>query len=165
MEGGVHEVERGKEPCISANVGGRFFYYLFVWQFHVLWMNDLACRSIVSLICHNVIRQKEMIKIYSPNDELELSMIRGIFDTEGVHYFVRRDRICSALEARNPKLLTSKEDTNEIQAVKNDSCRNWVINDFRMLRQTFDNVCRQHPVVGRLLPFAELCFKHDMGFV
>jgi len=36
-----------------------------------------------------------MIKIYSPEDELELSMIRGVFDTEGIHYFVHNDHFGS----------------------------------------------------------------------
>ena len=36
-----------------------------------------------------------MIKIYSPTDELELSMIRGVLDTEGIHYFVHNDNFGS----------------------------------------------------------------------
>lgn len=36
-----------------------------------------------------------MIKIYSPTDELELAMIRGVFDTEGIHYFVHNDNFGS----------------------------------------------------------------------
>lgn len=36
-----------------------------------------------------------MIKFYSPTDELELSMIRGVFDTEGIHYFVHNDNFGS----------------------------------------------------------------------
>ncbi len=36
-----------------------------------------------------------MIKIYSPNDEVELSMIRGLLDSEGIHYFIHNDHFGS----------------------------------------------------------------------
>jgi len=36
-----------------------------------------------------------MIKIYSPNNELELSMIRGVLDTEDIHYFIHNDNFGS----------------------------------------------------------------------
>jgi len=29
-----------------------------------------------------------MIKIHSPNDEVEMSMIRGLLDSEGIRYFI-----------------------------------------------------------------------------
>jgi hypothetical protein len=32
-----------------------------------------------------------MIKIYSPNDEVELSMIRGLLESEEVNYYVHND--------------------------------------------------------------------------
>lgn len=36
-----------------------------------------------------------MIKIYFPNEEVELSMIRGLLDSEGIHYFVHNDHFGS----------------------------------------------------------------------
>jgi len=36
-----------------------------------------------------------MIKIYSPNDEVELSMIRGLLESEGIHFFVHNDHFGS----------------------------------------------------------------------
>jgi hypothetical protein len=35
--------------------------------------------------------ERPMIPLYSPNDELELSLIRGLLDAEGIHYFVLND--------------------------------------------------------------------------
>lgn len=32
-----------------------------------------------------------MIKLYSPENEAELSIIRGIFDAEGINYYVHND--------------------------------------------------------------------------
>jgi len=49
-----------------------------------------------------------MIKIYSPNDELELSMIRGVFDTEGIHYFVHNDYFGSMRVGPQIDLLNKK---------------------------------------------------------
>ena len=49
-----------------------------------------------------------MIKIYSPNDELELSMIRGVFDTEGVSYFVHNDNFGSMRVGPQIDLLNKK---------------------------------------------------------
>jgi hypothetical protein len=57
-----------------------------------------------------------MIKIYSPNDELELSMIRGVLDTEGIHYFVHNDnfgsmRVGPQIELFNKKtIMVAHED-------------------------------------------------------
>lgn len=36
-----------------------------------------------------------MIRIYSPTDEVELSMIRGLLDSEGIHFFVHNDHFGS----------------------------------------------------------------------
>ncbi len=36
-----------------------------------------------------------MIKLYSPNDEVELSMIRGLLDSEGIHYFIHNNHFGS----------------------------------------------------------------------
>lgn len=52
--------------------------------------------------------EKEMIRIYSPNDELELSMIRGVFDAEGIHYFVHNDYFGSMRVGPQIDLLNKK---------------------------------------------------------
>jgi hypothetical protein len=47
-----------------------------------------------------------MIKIYSPNDEFELSMIRGVFDTENINYFIHNDHFGSSQHATEAASLT-----------------------------------------------------------
>jgi len=49
-----------------------------------------------------------MIKIYSPNDEFELSMIRGVFDTESINYFVHNDHFGSMRVGPQIDLLNKK---------------------------------------------------------
>ena len=49
-----------------------------------------------------------MIKIYSPNDELELSMIRGVFDTEQIHYFILNDNFGSMRVGPQIDLINKK---------------------------------------------------------
>lgn len=67
-----------------------------------------------------------MIKIYSPNDELELALIRGIFDTEGVHYFVHNDnfgsmRVGPQIELLNKKtIMVSPEDAERAKTIISD---------------------------------------------
>ena len=51
-----------------------------------------------------------MKKIYSPNDELELSMIRGILESEGIHFFILNDhfgsmRVGPQIEMFNKKAI------------------------------------------------------------
>jgi hypothetical protein len=64
-----------------------------------------------------------MIKIYSPNDELELSMIRGVFDTEGIHYFVHNDyfgsmRVGPQIDLLNKKtILVAPEDADRAKEI------------------------------------------------
>jgi hypothetical protein len=48
------------------------------------------------------------IKIYSPSDELELAMIRGVFDTECIHYFVHNDHFGSMRVGPQIDLLNKK---------------------------------------------------------
>jgi Putative prokaryotic signal transducing protein len=55
-----------------------------------------------------VIRKLEMIKIYSPNDEFELSMIRGVFDTECINYFIHNDHFGSMRVGPQIDLLNKK---------------------------------------------------------
>lgn len=52
--------------------------------------------------------EKPMIKIYSPSDELELAMIRGVLDTEGIHYFVHNDYFGSMRVGPQIDLLNRK---------------------------------------------------------
>ena len=49
-----------------------------------------------------------MIKVYSPNDELEFSMIRGVFDTEGISYFGHNDNFGSMRVGPQIDLLNKK---------------------------------------------------------
>ena len=35
--------------------------------------------------------EKPLVLLYSPNDELELSMLRGLLDADGIRYFVLND--------------------------------------------------------------------------
>ncbi len=52
--------------------------------------------------------EEKMIKIYSPTDELELAMIRGVFDTEGIPYFVHNDNFGSMRVGPQIDLLNKK---------------------------------------------------------
>lgn len=67
-----------------------------------------------------------MIKIYSPTDELELAMLRGIFDTEGIHYFVHNDnfgsmRVGPQIDLLNKKtIMVSPEDAERAKAIISD---------------------------------------------
>jgi len=67
-----------------------------------------------------------MIKIYSPTDELELAMIRGVLDTEGIHYFVHNDhfgsmRVGPQIELLNKKtIMISPEDAELAKTIISD---------------------------------------------
>ena len=67
-----------------------------------------------------------MIKLYSPNDELELSMIRGLFDTEGIHYFVHNDhfgsmRVGPQIDLFNKKtIMVAPEDADRAKEMISD---------------------------------------------
>lgn len=49
-----------------------------------------------------------MIKIHSPNDELELAMIRGVFESEGIHFFIHNDHFGSMRVGPQIDLLNKK---------------------------------------------------------
>ena len=36
-----------------------------------------------------------MIKIYTPDDDVQLAMIKGIFESEGIHFYVHNDNFGS----------------------------------------------------------------------
>ena len=67
-----------------------------------------------------------MIKIYSPADELELAMIRGVFDTEGIMYFIHNDyfgsmRVGPQIDLLNKKtIMVSPEDAERAKTVISD---------------------------------------------
>ena len=64
-----------------------------------------------------------MIKIYSPNDELELSLIRGLLDTEGIHYFIHNDyfgsmRVGPQIDLLNRKaIMVAAEDADRAREI------------------------------------------------
>jgi hypothetical protein len=67
-----------------------------------------------------------MIKIYSPNDELELSMIRGVLDTEGIHFFIHNDhfgsmRVGPQIDLFNKKaIMVATEDAGRAREIISD---------------------------------------------
>lgn len=67
-----------------------------------------------------------MIKIHTPTDELELAMIRGVLDTEGIQYFVHNDhfgsmRVGPQIELLNKKtIMVSPEDAERAQMIISD---------------------------------------------
>lgn len=67
-----------------------------------------------------------MIKIYSPTDELELAMIRGVFDTEGIDYFIHNDhfgsmRVGPQIDLLNKKIImVSPEDAERAKTIISD---------------------------------------------
>lgn len=64
-----------------------------------------------------------MVSLYSPNDELELAMLRGLLDTDGVHYFVLNDyfgsmRIGPKVDLINKKtIMVAPDDRNRAQEI------------------------------------------------
>ncbi len=72
---------------------------------------------------HDLISEFKMIKIYSPNDEIELSMIRGLLDSQGVHYFVLNDHFGSMevgpqIELFNKKtVMVAPEDADRAKQI------------------------------------------------
>jgi hypothetical protein len=67
-----------------------------------------------------------MIKIYSPTDELELAMVRGVLDSEGIHYFVHNDyfgsmRVGPQIDLLNKKtIMVSPEDAERVKTIISD---------------------------------------------
>jgi len=66
---------------------------------------------------------KSLVSLYSPNDELELAMLRGLLDTDGVHYFVLNDyfgsmRIGPKVDLINKKtIMVAPDDRNRAQEI------------------------------------------------
>ena len=73
-----------------------------------------------------------MIKIYSPNDEVELSMIRGLLDSEGIRYFVHNDHFGSMevgpqIELFNKKaLMVASVDVDRAKGIITDFLGNQI---------------------------------------
>ena len=67
-----------------------------------------------------------MIKIYSPTDELELALVRGVLDSEGIHYFVHNDyfgsmRVGPQIDLLNKKtIMVSLEDAERVKTIISD---------------------------------------------
>ena len=49
-----------------------------------------------------------MIELYSPSNETELALLKGILDGEGIHYFVRNDHFGSMEVGPGIKLFNEK---------------------------------------------------------
>ena len=70
--------------------------------------------------------EKKMIKIHVPTDELELAMIRGVLDSEGINYFVHNDhfgsmRVGPQIDLLNKKtIMVAPEDAERVKAVISD---------------------------------------------
>jgi len=66
-----------------------------------------------------------MINIYSPNDEVELSMIRGLLESEGVNFYVHNDHYGSMeigprIDLINKKtVLVAPEDADRARQIIN----------------------------------------------
>ncbi len=67
-----------------------------------------------------------MINIYSPNDEVELSMIRGLLESEGVNFYVHNDHYGSMeigprIDLINKKtVLVAPEDADRARLIISD---------------------------------------------
>lgn len=67
-----------------------------------------------------------MIKIYHPADELELAMIRGVLETEGICYFIHNDhfgsmRVGPQIDLLNKKaIMVSPEDAERAKGIISD---------------------------------------------
>jgi hypothetical protein len=73
-----------------------------------------------------------MLKIYSPNDEVELSMIRGLLDSEGIRYFVHNDHFGSMevgpqIELFNKKvMMVAADDVDRAKGIITDFLGNQI---------------------------------------
>jgi len=67
-----------------------------------------------------------MTKIHVPADELELAMIRGVLDTEGVNYFIHNDyfgsmRVGPQIDLLNKKaIMVASEDAERVKSIIDD---------------------------------------------
>ena len=67
-----------------------------------------------------------MIKIHVPADELELAMIRGVLDSEGIKYFVHNDnfgsmRVGPLIDLLNKKtIMVAAEDAEHAKGIITD---------------------------------------------
>jgi len=60
-----------------------------------------------------------MIDLYSPNNEIDLALIKGILDAEGINYFVRNDNFGSMevgprIELFNKKMIMVQDEHYEL---------------------------------------------------
>jgi hypothetical protein len=67
--------------------------------------------------------EKPLIPLYSPIDELELSMLRGLLDTDGIRYFVLNDyfgsmRVGPQIDLVNKKtIMVAPEDRDRAKEI------------------------------------------------
>ena len=67
-----------------------------------------------------------MIKIHVPADELELAMIRGVLDSEGINYFIHNDnfgsmRVGPQIDLLNKKtIMVAAEDAERAKGIITD---------------------------------------------
>src|SRR3989304_4440236 len=59
-----------------------------------------------------------MLELYSPNNEVELALLKSILDAEGINYFVRNDKFGSLeigpkIELLNKKMIMVQDDQYE----------------------------------------------------
>ena len=59
-----------------------------------------------------------MLELYSPNNEVELAMLKSILDAEGINYFVRNEKFGSLeigpkIELFNKKMIMVQDDQYE----------------------------------------------------
>lgn len=67
-----------------------------------------------------------MIKIHVPADDLELAMIRGVLDTDGINYFIHNDyfgsmRVGPQIDLLNKKtIMIAPEDAERVKGIITD---------------------------------------------
>ncbi len=59
-----------------------------------------------------------MLELYSPNNEVELAMLKSVLDAEGINYFVRNEKFGSLeigpkIELLNKKMIMVQDDQYE----------------------------------------------------
>jgi hypothetical protein len=90
-----------------------------------------------------------MIKIYSPNDEVELSMIRGLLESEGVDFYVHNDhygsmKVGPRIDLINKKtVMVAPKDADQARQIITDFLGNSTPEETGEVRQhTFAQKCR-----------------------
>jgi hypothetical protein len=91
-----------------------------------MWYKNLRGAKRLSGPLPDCYTEKKMIKIYSPTDELELAMLRGVLDTEEIRYFVHNDhfgsmRVGPQIDLLNKKtIMAAPEDAERAKKIISD---------------------------------------------